>query len=232
MIAFPMGWDRIGLRPPILDIENRLKEVLKNINCRNLSLSGGIDSSLMLYFMCKVFGARNISCFTIALSEVHPDFYFSKMIIDYFGVDWNCHIPNHPLIKEENDYFGDEIVREFYSFLIQNKICNIIACDGIDEFMGGYYDHLSGNLDVYYDYLSRLQSEHLERLDFISNEILVYLPYMDDKLINMYNNIPISGRFGNGERKKIMFTMAEGKLPSELINRRKYGFCDAMRIKE
>ncbi|GAJ00019.1 unnamed protein product, partial [marine sediment metagenome] len=33
-------------------------------------------------------------------------------------------------------------------------------------------------------------------------------------------------------RKKLMVEIAKGKIPNEVINRRKYGFCDVLKIKE
>jgi cellobiose-specific phosphotransferase system component IIB len=42
----------------------------------------------------------------------------------------------------------------------------------------------------------------------------------------------MSDRFGADGRKKIITKLSKGKIPIEIINRRKYGFVDAMRIKE
>lgn len=244
MIAYPENWKEVG-QPVIMGrIEERLIDVIKKLNCQNLSLSGGIDSSLLLYFMVQVFG-KAVNCFTIAASEDHPDYVNSAIVARYFGVDCNLYIPEDEDMpkKAGNDCDGDEIVkcfyehlrtteRDFYGALLRLRIKKIVAGDGIDEFMGGYYGHMKDPSEqTYYGYLRQLQKQHLEPLHRNSGKVRVFLPYLDEKLVGLFSQIPLSEKFDKENRKKIVLKLAEGKIPKEIINRRKYGFCDAMKIK-
>lgn len=233
MIAEPLNWNKKGQPISINDIEETISSILVDIDVRHLSLSGGLDSSLMLYFMVRVFGHQDIYCHTIALNEQHPDYIFSEKITDYFDVKWDPLIPNQTLQPQKNDCPGDEIVRYFYDHLKGSKIDGIISCDGIDEYMCGYYEHQNNPSEAtYYKYIRRLQEYHLQPLHENSGKIKVYLPFLENFLILLLSQIPLKDKVDSKNRKKIMIEMAKDKLPKEIIKRRKYGFCDAMRIKQ
>ncbi|GAJ07590.1 unnamed protein product, partial [marine sediment metagenome] len=55
MIVYPKNWIEVG--QPILtgQIEERIVQILFELNCYCLSFSGGLDSSLVLYFMTLIF---------------------------------------------------------------------------------------------------------------------------------------------------------------------------------
>jgi asparagine synthetase B (glutamine-hydrolysing) len=234
MIVYPAFWQEIGKVPDIQEMEDVLIWVLKIIDCKNLALSGGIDSAYMLWCMTQAFRPKQISCYTIALSEEHPDYIFSKQMTEYLGIEnHKIMIPLLPLKKEDGDNPGDWIVREFFQWVETRGVNSIICCDGIDEFMGGYYSHLHNPThETYYDFMTRLQKEQLEPLNKNSGNVNVYLPYMDRDLISLYNRFPMSDRFDTTDRKKLIKKLATGKIPEEVINRRKYGFVDAMTIKD
>jgi len=59
-----------------------------------------------------------------------------------------------------------------------------------------------------------------------SGKVRVYLPYIDESLITLYSQIPLSRKVDKNARKKVMVAMAKGKIPDEILLRRKYGFCD------
>jgi asparagine synthetase B (glutamine-hydrolysing) len=80
--------------------------------------------------------------------------------------------------------------------------------------------------------MKRLQEEQLIPLNKNSGQVKVYLPYLDNRLVLLFSQIPISEKVDSKHRKKIMIQMAKGKIPNEIINRRKYGFCDVLKIKE
>ena len=227
MIFYPKNWKSVGQRVTLDIIECRLKEVVKSLDCQSLSLSGGIDSSLLLWFMVKAFGNESVRCYTIALNEDHPDYHYSNLVGKHFGVDVEVFCPH----KHTGD--GDEIVRQFYRNLVGRGVRRIVAGDGIDEFMCGYYDHQKNPTEeTYFSYLRRLHGEHLKPLNQNSNQVNVFLPYLDEQLISLMGQIPLSEKVDFGNRKKIMAKMAQGKIPNEIIQRHKYGFCDALRIKE
>jgi asparagine synthetase B (glutamine-hydrolysing) len=235
MIIYPFDWYTIGAVPNIKEIENRLISTLKNLNCKNLALSGGIDSSYMLWCMTQVFGKENIKCYTIALSHEHPDYIHSRQIVKDLGViNWSCYFPSNneveELLKDKN---GDSIVEKFFVWLSKEKVEEIICCDGIDEFMGGYYAHLHNPThETYYDFMNRLQEEQLKPLNKNSANIKVFLPYLEENLIKLYNSFTMKDRFDYNDRKKVIKLLSKGKISDNIINRRKYGFIDAMVIKE
>lgn len=234
MIIYPQNWQAVG-RPIILsEIEQILKQILFEIKCKNLALSGGVDSTTMLALMCKVFARKEIKCFNLALNSEHPDYIYSQRAAEYFGVNLVHWIPNKKLKKKAGDFEGDENVREFFYWVAKNKESRIITCDGIDEFMAGYYDHMKNpNEDTYYSYMRRLQKEQLEPLDKNSGNVKVLLPYIDARVIFLLAQIPLSKKVDFLERKKFFNRLARRvNVPEEIINRHKYGFIDAMRIKE
>ncbi len=233
MIVYPTGWRKVGRKINTEKIAGQILRILEGIPCNCLSLSGGIDSSLLLYFMLKIH--KKITAFTIGLSGDHPDIKYSEMIAaKYPRVMHKLYIPFPDNIKREQrpgKSLGDTAVRMFYEFVnIHTNV--IIAGDGIDEYMCGYYPHQkSPNEETYYDFIRRLTKEHLVPLDGNSGKVKVYLPFLDSRLISMLSQIPLSEKVDPHHRKKLMVEMAKGRLPEEIITRRKYGFCDAFTIK-
>ncbi len=225
MISYPKKWKEVGKKIEVKQIEDMVLTILSEINCNCLSLSGGLDSSLLLYFMTKIFGT-NIKCFTIANSKDHPDYIFSNLVACHFKVKHEIYVPNFDLKS------GEDIVRTFYDDLDKREIKRIIAGDGVDEFNCGYYDHLHDPSEkMYYNYIRRLRKEQLEPLNKTSGNVEVFLPYIDERLILLFSQIPIFEKVDDLNRKKILIELAKGKLPDKIIYRRKYGFCDAMKIK-
>ena len=230
MISYPKDWRNRCKNPSFETIDDMVLTILRELSCSNLSLSGGIDSSLMLYYLTRLYN-KDVKCYTIAGSSDHPDYIYANQIARHFEVDCFCFIPNK-IDKREDDYPGDEIVRAFYQNLLSSHVTRIIACDGIDEITGGYYDHAkTPTQEVYYDYMEKLQLEQLEPLNRTSLDVEVLLPYMDYRLISLISFVPTWEKFGSGYRKKIIYDLAKGKVPDEILERRKYGFVDAMVIK-
>jgi len=242
MIVFPKNWNKVGRHIGIQEIEARLHDVIWDISCNCLSLSGGVDSSLLLYYMCMVRCLEVVDnspvpviCFTAArpvkgtdgFLKDHPDVSHSKMVVEHFrNMFPNISITHyifHIAVDEKKNG-----IKLFYEFIAKHTN-EIIAGDGIDEFMGGYYDHqFSGSCRglTYYERLRDLQKDHLIPLDKVSGKVRVYLPYIDESLIALYSQIPLGEKVDNDTRKIMMVAMAKGKVPDEVLLRRKYGFCD------
>ena len=234
MIAYPDSWESVGQPISIKQIEDTLMSVISSINCDCIALSEGIDSSLLMWFMWKT--NRRINAFTIGSSDVHPDVENARHICKVFGGIHHRVYEPHPRVIEANerdgDLPGDVAVRLFYDYVSQYTD-RIIAGDGIDEFMCGYYAHQKSPPEAkYYDILSRLQDEQLKPLDRNSAGVKVFLPYLAPEVTNLLSRIPISSKVNAEQRKILMVEMASDKLPDEIIKRRKYGFCDAFQIKE
>ncbi len=223
MITYPKNWQEVGQPINYQRIQDTLCLALSEIGCGNLSLSGGLDSSYMLYCMVQVFESSNIHTYTVVGGEDHPDYIYAKMVAEHFSVGW------HPWILPAGDYSnGDLAIGAFYEHLVSLGVQEIIACDGIDEFMCGYYSHQNyPTEEFYYRCLNALLEEHFRPLDKRSSSIKVCLPYLDERLVTLYAQIPVSEKVAPDMRKRVMVSLAREKIPEEIIERRKYGFCDA-----
>lgn len=248
MIVYPRNWKTVGQNIGIEEIEKQLLWVVSNINCNCLSFSGGLDSSLLLYYLClcaesyKHFSFRPIKVFTVGGTKNHPDIMFAARTVEYFRHRFKriFDIEYYVLCLEDNEeikimgdekFLGDNIVRVFYKW-VSKHTDGIIAGDGIDEFACGYYAHQNNPTEsVYYDFLRKLKEEHFIPLDKNSGDVMVYLPYINEGLISLFSQIPLKDKVCVTTRKKIMVKLAKGKVPNEVIIRRKYGFCDALKIK-
>ena len=110
MIVHPEKWKGVGERITLKQVEETILTVLSEVDCNCLSLSGGLDSSLLLYFMTRIFG-KDVRCFTMACSEDHPDYVFSNLVSRYFKVDNEVYVPYSKPTS------GDDIVKAFYENL-------------------------------------------------------------------------------------------------------------------
>ena len=241
MIIYPLNWNEIGRPIQIKNLENMILKILSEIDCNCLAFSGGLDSSLMLYFMLKKY--RRVRAFTIGLSENHPDVKYSRLVVKELmeerkdsKIEHEVYIPDPEAIAiftgETEERAGDVAVRMFYNF-VKDYTKEIISCDGIDEFMCGYYSHQRNlSMKTYYKHLGELQDKMLIPLDKNSGKVNVHLPYLDGRLLLFLSQIPLNKKVDKRQRKKLMAKMAQNKIPDEIINRWKYGFCDALKIKE
>jgi len=230
MIIYPKNWKKIGAAISTADIEGRLIEVLREIYCNHLSFSGGVDSSLLLYYLCQIF--HRVEIFTMGTSEAHPDVKFAKDVIEQYKRKFFHVSFEHHIYCPRNEEIEDSIYGMFYKFVSQHTD-RIITGDVIDEYTCGYYAHMANPTEeVYYDHIRRLQKNHLVPLNENSDKVGVCLPYADEKVIAMLSQIPLKDKVDYRNRKKVVIEMARGKVPDEVILRRKYGFCDALIIKE
>lgn len=236
MIVFPKEWEKDYTKYiylPRLEIyaEHLLELtsiVIEEIKVTHLAYSGGIDSTIMLCLLTKFFGLGKIHTYTISSREDHPDVIFARKGSELFGSIHHEFIVT-PEEMGPNDFLGDNAVRQLFSN-VKEYTDKIICCDGIDEFMCGYYDHLGASSEAYEYYISKLTSDHLIPLHKGSENVKVYLPYLDPHIIAAMVNIDIRYKVDNNNRKKIVTLMAKTiDIPDEFINRNKYGFCEAFR---
>jgi len=248
MIIYPKKWNRdyakdLDSIDPMIFVDG-LQELLliaiDEIKVMHLAYSGGIDSTIMLAEMTKVFGSEKffgdqkkgkIHTYTLSSREDHPDMIFARQGAELYGSIHHEFIvkPEAPL---EGDNPGDNIVRQFFNEISEHT-SEIICGDGIDEYMCGYYDHMA-DPDYYYSYyLSRLNSGHLVPLDEASGEVFVYLPYLEPHIVSLMLNIDLEYKVSSKERKKLMVLWAKKlNIPDKFISRNKYGFVDAFREKD
>jgi len=221
MIVYPQNWRKVGVPITMSDIDRAMRKVIEDIDCSNLSFSGGIDSSLLLYYLLEA--KRRVRTFTVANDAHHPDIEFSHKSLQYFESKYKTHIDHCVLIRTKLD--GDDLVKAFYGVLSTSfSVKAIITGDCIDELSCGYYQHQDLEEATYHNFLNRLQAEHLTPLNENSGDIRVYLPYADDRVANMFYRIPLYEKVSILGRKLVIQHLAEGKVLPEVIERRKYGF--------
>ena len=130
------------------------REIIRNIGKipkgpLALLLSGGIDSSLVLALIKKVYPDIPIHTFSLARDENYPDLAFARKVAKTFGTG------HHEIILSNSEY--EEFKREYdevkeYNFKgdvnvyilcsIASKYSRVIVTgDGGDECFGGYWLH-------------------------------------------------------------------------------------------
>jgi len=207
-------------------VYNYIVQAVKSIDISNLAYSGGIDSTIMLHIMSQYINQttkETIKTFTIASREDHPDIIFARQGAEYYHTDHTEYI-----VPELINGSGDDAVKHFFKSL---PVESIICCDGIDELMCGYYDHLNQPEEKYKYYLSRLTLDHLIPLDENSFDVKVYLPYLYHQLVKYLASVHVRYKINQSTKtRKIMMVELASRLgvPKDIINRNKYGFCDAL----
>lgn len=216
------------------------------------TLSGGLDSSLCLAIIRKHFPKAKILTFTVGKSKYFPDIVFAELVARQFKTAHHEIIPTDIDIKisldmknryphlfpGENDrHLGGIGVWMVYSY-IQNYCMYIermqqpfyvIAHDGIDELMGGYWAHRDPKADqeaVFRLFWSQLWDFHLAPLLAKANAMMikVLFPFLDPGLVEYISHIPVDERTDHKESKIIIKRIARKYLPSEIVDRKKSGF--------
>ena len=229
MIVYPKKWtgqyEKYAFTKAHIDlIINKLLDVLEEIGINHLAYSGGIDSTIMLASLNEIYS--EVHTYTISSRKDHLDIYFARKGSELYKTRHYEFIvePNQSILDK---FEGDNAVRQLFEHVSEftNKI---ICCDGVDEFMCGYYDHQKNPRKYYEYYLSRLFPDHLDPLNTNSRNMEIYLPYLNKDLVSIYQIIPLCDKVDNSHRKKVMIDLAKYlEIPEEFINRNKYGFCDA-----
>lgn len=216
------------------------------------TLSGGIDSSLCTAMLREVLPTETkIVTFSMG-GKNHPDLHFASMVAQKFQTEHHEFIPTIEQINKargefaglgeieargENFGSGDIDVFLLYK-LIREKVSNekgsssvsVIAHDGIDELMGGYWGHrgtktYQKKLDAFKKFWQELPKKHLENLSRSAAlmNIKIIWPYLDSSLIEYISHIPIDERTSKKESKMPLRAIAKKYLPQEIIERRKKG---------
>lgn len=210
------------------------------------TLSGGLDSTLALAFLRKNFPANEIITFSMGGSTNHPDILHARLAAKKFGSNHNEFIPKADEIHEalaeykakfqENDLekvtkTGGTDVYLLYKYILRFHPNILVVHDGIDELMGGYWDHRKNvpkteKERIFTYYWERLVPDHLEPLTrkCDSFNINLLFPYLDPKIIKAVSCIPLEDRTSKKISKKPLREIAqELGVPKEIIERSKIG---------
>jgi asparagine synthetase B (glutamine-hydrolysing) len=222
------------------------------------TLSGGIDSSLCLAMVRQTLGNKaEIHTFTVGGHSRHPDLVFAKKVAKKFKTIHHAIIPTDEMLdgarkelgkifpkfseKQIWDNLGVYLVYDAISRIalkdsIAPKNSFVIAHDGIDELLGGYWEHRAEDLAkkraAFIYFWERLEPEHLEPLLYIANNkrLEVKFPYLDPRIVKYIIHIPVQDRTSHDESKIPLRQIAEKYLPKEIINRPKLGFNQAIKF--
>jgi len=130
--------------------------------------------------------------------------------------------------KLDGDLQGDVGVRLLFKY-ISKYTDKVITTDCIDELDCGYYPHQKEPSDeTFRRFILDLEEKHLKPLDRNSGGVKVFLPYATEGVINTFLRIPISEKVNKDIRKSHVMAIASKYLPPEIIERRKYGFNNAL----
>ncbi|MDO8557402.1 MAG: asparagine synthase C-terminal domain-containing protein [Candidatus Jorgensenbacteria bacterium] len=213
------------------------------------TLSGGVDSSFCLAKIREIVGRKTpIHALTIVGDERHPDLQFARIAAKKFSAIHHEYIPEKGSAvaaknfldftwPEEPHSDGSAAVFLLYWLINRHGFKCAIACDGIDELFGGYWPHRQGQSPeekraIFEKLWGALEKDHLLPLERKAGHfgIDVVLPYLQEKIVNYISEIPLNDRTSFKESKTPLRTIARKYLPKEIIDRKKIGFCDALKI--
>lgn len=239
-------------------VRNTAEQALEENNgVINTTLSGGLDSSLCLLLLRKMYPKVSIKTFTIGSSNTHPDVIFARAASFTFGTLHHQIIIDQSrkakLTLEFTSFYGNSPSPEgninpwtVYQEAANLGVKNMVAHDGIDEQLGGYWPHRRfgpGSKEedkqkqkVEFEYFwSRLGPDHLEILEKTTAHfgVKVLFPYLQKPLVEYISHIPVEQRASYQENKLPLRSIAQKyQLWPLILKRAKFGFVDALSNKE
>lgn len=210
------------------------------------TLSGGLDSTLAVAYLRKNFPTAEINTYTMGGTEEHPDVIHARIAAEKFDTVHHEYIPTSDQMAKALTEFnamhqgtdlkiagetGNSDVFMLYKYISQFKPKIILAHDGIDELMGGYWDHRKNctpkeRETIYRGFWDRLIPDHLEPLIETGSEfgIEVLFPYLDSRITQAASDIPLDNRSSIQESKKPLRAIARQLgVPEEILTRPKRG---------
>jgi len=213
------------------------------------TLSGGLDSSFCLALIREITGSDcPIHTYTIGGSERNPDIIFARRVSKRFGSIHHEFIPSVQKTEKASDAFKDafkncqtSIYRTgdlglflMYQFIVERnnyRSISLIAHDGIDELLGGYWDHReakekAGKVKAFEEHWSWLENNHLWPLERTASHfgISVFFPYLQKRAVEYITRIPVEERTSHNKSKIPLRDIAKKYLSPEVIKRKKLGF--------
>lgn len=214
-----------------------LEESVSECKAKTIALSGGLDSSIIAYFL------RNKDCNAVSMSTrdfIATDLTYCQLIAKKFNLPLKIIMPQtEELLSSINETI--KILKNFNDIEIRNSIAiycilksikdagksDIILGDGADELFAGYSFFLKKNDKELQKDLKRIWSI----MHFPSKKIgeslgiTIETPYLNDNVLNLAKEIPtnLKVREYNNERygKWILRKMFEDKLPKSVVWRKK-----------
>ncbi len=241
---FPLLTDRWKVSPTSYSLDGLLDVVVHSIDSTmelsatpGILLSGGVDSSILAILA----NSRSpVPCFTIGSSLEHPDVVAASRLASEKGWDLKVLVPGNTTIdrvnKELSTYPGDGGVYLALEFL-SHFSSDVMAGDGIDEQMGGYWwhvhtsDRFKSMEDAFEWFWDNLEPAHLTPMfnSAVRVGVNVHWVYLDQVVVNYISGIPLADRVMGGVGKAIWKDLARMiGVPDWVIDRPKKGFVNAL----
>lgn len=228
-----------GLRSVLYEV---MEELLNQAENPLLLLSGGVDSAVLAKIMMDITSGKMI-CFTIGGSWNHPDMMAATKLSESFSFTHIRTVPSEEDIERATEALEATDIKVYPGdvgvFLALEKVASfgftdIIAGDGIDEQVGGYWWHANPDKpleDVFIDFWNKLDAEHLGPMAHSAEmaNVTVHWPYMNERIIKYISRVPLEKRVEDGQAKS--WWKCFGKyldLPEWITERPKQGFIDAL----
>lgn len=249
-------YTRLSLQSIIPKTENMRKLLTSGVKKRLMSdrpigflLSGGLDSSLVVYLASKLMDPSKIVCFTIG-TEGSPDIKAATELTKFLGIT-NHHIVNFNI--EEGIKCIPDIIRSIESYDIttvrasvpqyllakyikeNTDIRVILSGEGSDEIHGSYkYFERAENKDTFREECLRLLSELCYYDNLRTDRTMaawgleVRCPFLDHHYVNyIFTTDPKYYMYDKIE-KNMLRKCFDGELPDDLLYRRKDAFSDSV----
>ena len=210
------------------------------------TLSGGLDSTLAVALLRKNFPDAEINTYTMGGTENHPDVVHARLASEKFATIHHEYIPTtdemaDALVEYDAKHpeadlqiageTGNSDVYILYKHISRFNPKILLAHDGIDELMGGYWPHRKHCSPeerdaTYKSFWDELIPNHLAPLIATSSEFGIDLmfPYLDSRITETVSNIPLDDRSDIPESKKPLRAIARKLgVPEEILTRSKRG---------
>ncbi len=233
-------------------LDNIFNVYKKEINDKQIALilSGGIDSSIIAYFLNKHFNNKKIIFFTLA-KENNDDFFYAQKISQHFNLPINFINFNDKLITNIKDKILKILNKNFleinsinlslatgFYFLFEKIKEQGISCvftgQGPDILLAGYHKYKNTPLEKLNDEIKKdlkLLDIDIKRDNSIAkeNNIKLFNPYLENFFVKFCLEIPSEYKINkiNNEiyEKYLSRKVAEKiNLPKEIILRHKKAF--------
>lgn len=229
------------------ELDKRLRSAVKKqlpINQEKTAclLSGGIDSSTILYLLNDMYFG-NVEAFTFALSSSSTDYVYANLLCKKYGIKLNVISPTKEELVDFYINYGVFVTETYESALIRNAVSYYFLCKGVhehgykfcfsgegaDEIFGGYsYFKLinseSRNEELQKS-LSNINKTYLQMADRASMyaTVEVRVPYMDKDFIIYCSNLPGDMKINGNQDKIVLRDLYQDKIPNVICNRQKEG---------
>ena len=218
------------------------KRILKKSSAIPCLLSGGVDSSIIVY-LAKQLDSKVIAYTLAAPNMLSSDLQAAQTLCQQLKVQ---HVIVSPSVKEMQDFYlksGVYMTESFESVLVRNAVSYHFVCrqiredgfkyclngEGADELFGGY-DFINEvpkveQDDMIWHSLSIIHKTYLQMADRASMyaTLEARVPYMDKALVAFCLSLPKEARINNGINKAILRKSFQDELPQSIVNRQKSG---------